>query len=135
MNLDTLIAEAKARAKAPKKAKGARVRPEGGDAYQRTKAELLQMKLDACVPISVHLRLTTQTCECGEVMNSVNTWPLVKRTSPSLTHFEAIDTQDPNALSKYNHLPRFIEVAEVIVPWCETCFANATYVEAPTHEK
>lgn len=134
MSLEALIADAKRIAKQPKKARGARVRPEGGEAFRRTKEELLAMKLEACVPTSVHLRMTTQTCECGEVMNSINNWPLVKRVSSALTHYEAIDTQDPTALSKYDDLPRFIECRNINIPWCESCFANATYIEPEAEE-
>lgn len=128
MSLEALIADAKKRANAPKKAP--RSRAKAVDAYYKTKEELLAMKLEACVPVSVHLRVTYQTCECGSKFESVNTWPLVKRVSPSLTHFEAVESQDPGTLEKYNHLPRFIETRKVYVPWCEDCFANATYVEA-----
>jgi hypothetical protein len=127
MSLEALIADAKKRAKAPKKAP--RSRSNAADAYYRTKEELLAMKLEACVPVSVHLRVTYQACECGAALQSVNTWPLVKRVSPSLTHFEAVESQNPGDLSKYNDLPRFLEVRKVDVPWCEDCFANATYVE------
>ena len=83
------------------------------------------MKLDQCVAVSVHLRTTTQTCECGSVFQSVNCYPLVKKVSPTLTHFEAVKSQDPGALSKYNALPRIHEVRSVDIPWCEDCFANA----------
>jgi len=140
MSLDAFIADAKLRAKSPKAPKrGQRVRPDGGEAYRRTKEELLQMKLEACVPVSVHLRTTYQTCKCGSTFESVNSWPLVKRVSPSLTHFEAVKDQDPRTLSQYNTLPRFIENRSVEVPWCPDCFANATYFElvdepvAPDH--
>lgn len=131
MSLDALIADAKARAKVAKKTKAKARRELPGEAFHRTVEELRQMKLDACVPVSVHLRMTIQTCECGEVFNSINSWPLVMRKSPTLTHFEAVKSDDPNALAPYNALPRFLEIKRVDIPWCETCFANATTVEVP----
>jgi hypothetical protein len=133
MSLEAFIAEAKARAKA-KPGRKVASRPTPGESYQRTREELLQMKLDACVPVSVHLRITYQQCECGERYESVNTWPLIKRVSPTLTHYEAVRSQDPNALAPYHALPRFVEFKEVQVPWCDTCFANATHVEV-TNDK
>jgi hypothetical protein len=133
MNLDLFIASAVERVKHAKRAKRKVVKDDSVTAYHKTREELRAMKLAACVPVSVHLRITQQTCECGEVYNAVNSWPLIKRVSPILTHFEAVKSQDPNALTEYNHLPRIIETRELSIPWCETCFANATYVEG-THD-
>lgn len=129
MSLEALIADAKRLSKKTvKRTRTSREAP--GEAFYRTKEELRQMKLDACAPVSVHLRVTYQKCECGAALQSVNTYPLVKRVSPILTWFEAIKSQDPGTLSQYNELPRFIETRYVDVPWCEDCFANATYIEA-----
>lgn len=130
MNLDALIADAKKLSKKKPASKRRTSREAPGADFYRTKEELRQMQLDACVPISVHLRVNYQTCECGNKLQAVNTYPLVKRVSPRLTWFEAVKSEDPGTLSQYNHLPRFIEVRRVEVPWCEDCFANATYIEA-----
>ena len=124
MNLDELIADSLERAKKPKTKKRSS-RPEKGDAYAQTKEELRKLQLDACEPVSVHLRVTNQQCECGEVYHAVNTVPLVKCVGKNLTHFRPEENaNDP----KYWHLPRVIEVHTVDIPYCETCFVNASYV-------
>ena len=123
MNLDELIADAKRR-KGLKRSKRSRKSDTGEDAFKRTKEYLRQLKLEACVPVSVHLRVTHQTCECGAVRECVNQVPLVKKVSVSLTHFEAHEIIHD---AEYGSLPRFIDVVKVDVPYCEDCFVNAKY--------
>lgn len=123
MNLDELIADAKRR-KGLKSPKRSRKSDTGEDSFKRTKEYLRQLKLEACIPESIHLRVTHQTCECGAVRECVNQLPLVKKVSPSLVHYEAYEKIHGEGL---NTLPRFIDVTKVDVPYCEDCFVNATY--------
>ena len=137
MNLQELIADAKRRQEAKKTRAPRPKKKDGEDAVAQTKEYLRQLKLDACVPVSVHLRVTHQTCECGAHHESVNNYPLIKKESPSLTHYESVVSENPADLSQYNDLPRFIDVTKVYVPWCEDCFANAHYTfteVAPTRD-
>lgn len=128
MNLQELLADAKARQNKPK-VRATRAKSPTDDAVSQTKEYLRSLKLAACVPVSVHLRVTHQRCECGSHHESVNNYPLIKKETDNLTHYEAVKSQNPGDLSKYNHLPRFIDVKTIDVPWCEDCFANATYTE------
>ena len=123
MNLDELIADAKRR-KGLKSPKRSRKSATGEDAFKQTKEYFRQLKLEACIPESIHLRVTHQTCECGAVRECVNQVPLVKKVSPSLVHFEAHEHIHGE---EYDSLPRFIDVIKVDVPYCEDCFVNATY--------
>ena len=130
MDFDTLVAEAVKLKGAKKKAPRRSSRPTQGDAYRQTKEELRKLQLERCVPESVHLRLTDQECECGEHMQSVNTVPLVKCVGPTLTHFRGVNSFAE--MAEYNDLPRVIEITKIHVPYCETCFANASVtVQAP----
>ena len=124
MNLQELIADSKLRAgqKKPR-----RTRPEK-DSFALTKEELRKLKLEQCVPQSIHLRLVQQICECGNKMTVINQGPLVKKVSPSLTHFEYHEDIHKD---DYAALPRFIEVSQMDVMYCEDCFVNAHYVEVP----
>jgi len=125
MNLDDLIADAMKRKKEkPKRA--SRAKPD--DAYRATKEELRKLQLDQCVPVSIHLKMTEQICECGESFCSVNCTPLVKCVSKTVTHYRP---QEVIHGPEYDMLPRYIHMKRVEIPYCETCFANARYVEEP----
>lgn len=122
MNLDELIADARKRkgTKTPKRSTKGNT---GSGIVRQTKEELRKIRLDNCVPVSIHLRTTTQYCECGETWHSVNTVPLVKRVGTNLTHFEPHDD-----LSEFNDLPRIVEEFSVAIPYCDTCLANAQHI-------
>lgn len=121
MGLDALIADAKRRKglKSPKRSKKADT---GEDAFKRTKEYLRQLKLEACIPESVHLKVTHQTCACGQEYQCINQWPLVKKVSKSLTHFEAYED-----IQEFSGLPRFTDVQQIKVPFCEVCFDKSVY--------
>ena len=123
MNLDELIADARRRkgVKAPKRS-AKRAAP--ADDYHRTKEELRAMRLEACVPTSIHLRTTTQHCQCGEVYHSMNNVPLVLRTSTTLNHYEPHED-----LKDFDALPRFIETISINISHCDSCFRNSTFVK------
>ncbi len=120
MGLEALIADAKRRKglKRPKRSKA----ETGDDQFKRTKEYLRQLKLDACIPESVHLKATHQTCACGEEYQCINQWPLVKKVSKTLTHFEAYEN-----INEFSGLPRFTDVIQVKIPFCEVCFVKSTY--------
>lgn len=120
MGLDALIADAKRRKglKSPKRSKSA----SADTTFKQTKEYLRQLKLEACIPESVHLRVTHQTCACGEEYQCINQWPLVKKVSTSLTHFEAYED-----ILKFSGLPRFTDVQQIKIPFCEVCFVKSTY--------
>ncbi len=134
MNLDTLIADAKALKAEAKKAK-AKPKPKPKDSdYVQTVEYIRQLKLERCRPISVHLYITVQKCTCGHEYESVNQTPLLKRQSDSLTHFEPC--KHP---ADYTHLPSFIERKTVHIDWCEHCFSHVlepshVVLESETHE-
>ncbi len=130
MNLADLVADAKRRAKLKPKAK----RKVTSDDYTRTKEELRKFRLEECIPESIHLRIIRQTCICGTKLTAINTGPLVKKVSRSLTHFEYHED-----ISKFNGLPRYVEILHINVPYCENCFTemlddDAIYVEVPSAE-
>ena len=122
INLDELIADARRRkgVKAPKRS-AKRATPT--DDFRQTKEELRAMRLAACVPQSVHLRTTTQYCDCGEVYHSMNNVPLVKRIGSNLEHYEPHED-----LADFIELPRFVENRIVKIPYCDSCLTNATIV-------
>jgi hypothetical protein len=130
MNLDELIADAHRRKglKSPKRSK----RVDTKSDYHRTKEELRALALERCIPVSIHLRMIRQTCTCGEVYQSVNTTPLIKRVSPSLTHFEAHEDITP-----FDMLPRYLEIAETELPYCQACFnpEETTVIPVPIKEE
>ena len=130
MNLDDLVKDAVKRKGEKKRSPRRSSRPEPTADYQRTKEELRQLMLDACVPTSVHLMITEQRCECGEVYQSVNALPLVKCVGEKLTHFKGVESY--RSMQEYDHLPKVIDRKVVDIPYCETCFVNAREGETET---
>lgn len=126
--LDDFVAGALKRAADLKSAKRKSGKTKADDAYTRTKAELRAMQLEACVPMSIHLRMTTQTCNCGEVYDSINSVPLAKCVSTRLTHFRPEPDLEP-----YKELPWFTEVYNVDIPYCHACYEaqDIVIVEEP----
>lgn len=127
MNLLELVADANRRAKL----KPSKKRKVATDEFTRTKEELRKYRLEQCIPESIHLRIIRQTCNCGNELTAINTGPLVKKISPSITHFEYHED-----ISKFNGLPRYVEVLRITVPYCEECFTemldtDPIYVEIP----
>ncbi len=128
MNLDDLIADAVRRkgVKAPRKAAQTKA------AIKKTAEEMRASTLERCIPESVHLRTTTQTCQCGAVYEAVNYVPLVKCVGERITHFRP----EPDLL-EYSGLPVFIETQLINIPYCAAClgaiatFLPPTVVEEP----
>jgi len=125
MSLDAFIADAVRRAELKKLKPRAKAVPKD-DAYRRTKEELRKMQLDACIPKSIHLRITYQDCECGASYESVNQTPLVLCVGKNLKHYEPHEAIHGD---EYAPLPRYMEIRHVNIPYCPDCFANAHTVE------
>ncbi len=124
MDLNTLIADAKTRSLKPKPRK--KKADTAKAAFRKTREELRKITLAQCEPVSVHLRVTQQTCTCGNIYRSQNNVPLVKKVSSVLDHYEP--AKDMNALSD---LPHLTEVQEIKIPYCEACYpCTATNGEA-----
>lgn len=122
-SLDELIADAVRRKgmKTPRRS-GAK-KPE--DSFKNTKEQLRIMALERCIPESIHLRITHQTCKCGTEYEAVNSVPLVKCVSKNLTHFRPEED-----LEVYHRLPYFIETLQVDIPYCPKCLPDVTHIEA-----
>ncbi len=120
MNLEDLIADAVKRkgVKAPQRA------AQNKAAVKKTAEEMRFATLERCIPESVHLRTTTQTCKCGAVYEAVNSVPLVKCVGVNVTHFRPEED-----LTEYNELPMFIETRLVNIPYCTACLTGATFLE------
>ena len=111
-SLEGLIADAIKRkaVKAPKRA--AQTKAE----TKRTAEEMRFATLERCIPESIHLRTISQTCKCGITYQSVNTVPLVKCVGVNVTHFRPEED-----LTKYAHLPMYIEPTTIEIPYCGVC--------------
>ncbi len=126
MNLEDLIADAVKRKaiKPPRKA------AETKAALKKTREELRTITLERCIPESVHLRTTAQTCQCGATYECINYVPLVKCVSPNITHFRPEED-----LTDYSELPIFIETQLVTLPYCAACLVGATFLPPTVVEK
>lgn len=120
VNLAELLADAKKLKPKGKKKIVAKSAADTEEAYRRTKEELRNLALARCIPESIHLRVTHQTCNCGKTYEAVNLIPLVKCVSPSLTHY-----QPEESLKEFPGLPYFIEITQVSIPYCIACIAEA----------
>ena len=120
MDLDAFIQQAKADAKKPKKRK-ARA-PDKSTDFERTKEYLRQLRLDSCIPVSVHLRINTQYCRCSARYTSINSTLLVKKEGNSLTHYEQITNAED-----YPDLPRVLEERKTRIGHCPACFESTVH--------
>ena len=123
MNLQELIADAVKRKgmKSPRRSDSKKTE----DSYKNTKEQLRILALERCIPESIHLRITHQTCKCGVEYKAINSVPLVKCVGKNLTHYRPEEN-----LEVYHRLPYFIETLEVAIPYCPECLPNVTHIEA-----
>lgn len=116
MNLAELLADAKRLKVAGKKKTVTKTAADSEDAYRKTKEELRKLTLARCIPESIHLRVTHQTCVCGKTYEAINCIPLVKCVSSTLVHYRPEEN-----LSTFSGLPYFIEITQVVIPYCTSC--------------
>ena len=132
MDLNDFIAQAVALKAAPKAKKPKVKKADKDEAFKKTQAELRALRLEACVPTSVHLFITHQECECGERFISVNKNPLVKRVGKNLVYFEQIKTRE--TFDRYATLPYYQEIQVKNLHTCSSCAGAPDEVFYPTDE-